>query len=561
MKIAISPVSSGASITYDARTTSSSVGNGSTRSVVTISSPPLSQSWVGESLIIIGGTCDGFGEIISSTNYQYKNVTLSGAIPGVPSEGSSFHVFVSPSIVYDSAVSGGSIREAGSTTTVMQLQNLPDGVDTSTWSSGTFTINSGTQVGQGGSISSVANAGNLYVGLAAPMPTEPSAAEYVVVSRSSVTIGNRDTTLPEPYALSFTTSIESGYESCDARIYIPGELSAVVAERSLGGFLEVIDDYGRIVWEGIVLSVKADKAGVSIRAVGVADSFNHYIYSRQWLPDSVAGGTTPIDVLYDVLSASTLVRNDLYEVDGDGSIKANHQALGNYEFDYSETGASAREVIDDVLRFGDGSSSFNPVYLQIWNDRRPFLLVGKTQSGLASTSPKWVIDGAVSVDLDEEISIELDAGNIINKSSVVYTDLDTGAQNRTAFHHNIESVLDVGRREAIRSEGSIDSGNAIGVAGLVTSSFGRVTRFAPVKIYGKISLYGGGGLQDAHLVRAGDVVYMPIAMDVWSSVGSSVALQSKYVVSRTVYDAVTKQLTIEPHIFQDRIDVYMAGVL
>lgn len=562
MKIVLSAILGGRGISYDSRTTSSYVGApGSTQQTIDVVSAPGSYNWEGMEVVVIGGTCDGFGEIVDRVRRQYENVSISAPIGGTPDEGSVFDVVLGGDTLYDSGASGGSIRAAGSTSSVFQLQDLAPGVDTSTWVGAVITMRSGVQYGNGGTISSIAGAGNVRLDLVAPLPTTPSAAEYIILNKSDAYTGTRDSSLPEPYGLTFTTSIESGYESCDAKIRIPGEYAATVAEQSLGKFMEVIDDVGRTVWEGIVLSSNADRYGVFLRAVGIADSLNYETYSRYWTSDAVAGGTTPIDVLVDVLNNCFLIRHDFYEVDGLGLIKTNHQGLGNYEFDYSETGASFREVVDDVLRFGDGSNDFNPIYLQVWNDRRPLLLSSVSQSVLDSTNPRWVINSSVESDFDQEISLELDSSNMRNKVSVVYTDLATGAQNRTAFRYDLESVLDNGARETILSQGGIDSGNAIGVAGIATGSLGRVTRFAPVTIYGKIATYPSGALQDAHLVRAGDIVSMPVVMDMWTSLGSANLTQSKYVVARTSYDAIAQELTIEPHVVQDRIDVYMAGVL
>jgi hypothetical protein len=562
MKVTVSPISSGRVIVYDARPTSSSIGSpGSSQDTLEILYAPVSHSWVGNEVIVIGGTCDGFGEIIREIRSQYENVTISVPIGGAPSEGSVFNVTLSGDVIYDSAVSGGTVRAAGSTSYVFQLQNLAPGVNVSSWVGAVITMQSHTQYGNGGTISSQSGSGNVLLDLLAPMPTTPSAAEYVIIARTNVVVGSRDTSFPEPIALSFTTSIESGYESCDARIPTSVERAAFIVENSLGKYLEVIDDVGRAVWEGVILSASADESGVYLRCVGVMDALNHETYSRVWPTDAVVGGTTPIDVLVDVISSCSVIRHDFYEVDGTGAIKANHQGLGSYEFDYSETGASLREVLDDVLRFGDGSSDFNPIYLQVWGNRLPVLLSSVTQSKLDITNPKWVVNSSVQSSAQDSASLEVDASSMKNKVSVVYTDLATGAQNRTAFRYDLESVLENGSRETIMSQGGIDSGNAIGVAGVATGSLGRVTRFAPVTIYDRIAVYGGAELYDSYMVRAGDIIYMPIMMDVWTTLGSSHLAQSKYVIARTSYNAITNELVIEPHVVQDRIDVYMAGVI
>lgn len=564
--MAYGSISSGKSIHYDSRTTSASVnGAGSTTSVVDISNPPVSMSptWVGKEFIDLGGTCKNFGESISGVQYQYVVLNLTSPLPAAPDDGSEFEIINlgGPTVVFDSSASDAEVYGPSSTSSVVYIENPPSGTGVS-WSGYIISFTTGNLTGYFQYIDTSVNAGNLGLTLTAPMPTVPSNSEFVIVATDPVVLGDKSFDLPDPVGLTFNTYIEGGYETARAQFFVPGRLSTLVASNLSGKALYIFDDYGDIVWEGIVVSAFSQGDEVSVSALGFADSFNYYVYSRYWDTDDGAGGvTTPIDVIEDLIANNPILRNDLFDVDGDGSIRSNHTALGSYQFDFSETAVSAREALDDALRFGDGSNQFNPIYLQVWNDRRAKLFASYSQSSLEDATPDWIVDGTTRISDNDFVSVEFDSSDTRNMVSVVYSDLETGAQNRTAFYYDLDSLLDMGARASVRSEGSLDSGNAIGAAGIIAGSLNRATRVSPIKILGKMRRYGSMGLEDAYRVRAGDIVSLPIEPDSWGGTGDSLSYQVKYVIARTQYDAIRKELTIEPHVVQNRVDVFLAGVI
>jgi hypothetical protein len=574
MKLVTRPISSGRSIFYDSRGVGGDVqGSASTAELVGVSgiqnaSTLLNGAWDDKELVVLGGTCAIFGEIINHSYWRHYSLSINVTLTRPLEEGVIFSIAIlSPSYVEVFTNSGNStyVDVGISSTTNVVIALPPDGHTSASWV-GKSLVLADTSYYPGGIVPTItACSGSGYAALLdAPLPTIPSDAEFVILSSSVVSIGDADYSLPEPSSLRFSTSINSGYESCSATVDMSFGDASNLVESLLYKVLYVYDDYGRIAWEGEVVSAEASNSGLSIEAMGYYNAFNNYVYSAYWPAydeNDALTTTNPITVLKDILSGSVVIAQDYYQVDGDDTLLGNHLAHRPYQFDFSETTVSAKEALDDVLKFGDGSSDFNPVYLQVWDNRTPVLAQSYTQATILNETPKWSISSYVDIGEDEDIILSVDGKDMKNKISVVYTDLDTGGQHRTAFWYDYESVISNGARETVRSQGSMDSGNAIGAAGIIGGSIGRSTKFSPVTVYNKISEYASGVLVDLHLVRSGDIIIMPLIFDLFNSVGSSPMAQSKYVIARTSYDAIKNSLTIEPHIVQNRIDTFLAGVI
>ena len=568
MKLVTRAISSGRSIYYDSRSSggdvSASYSSADAVAVTGVSNSLVSDAWNNKEIVVLGGTCKSFGELVSDSYWDYVAISLDAALASSPTSDNEFQIVSSPggAVIFDSTGTTTRIDGGLSTTTLVYVRVSPVGHSPASWVGSDFYI-----VGSGGGalpgISSCSGQRFMAV-LRAPLPTTPSAAEFVLLSSSPVSLGDADYSLPDPSSLRFSTAIQSGYESCSALVDIGYGRASELAEYLLYRVLYVYDDFGRIAWEGEIVSLEVGASGLSIEAVGYYNALNNYVYSAYWPAydeNGVLTTTNPITVLKDVLSGSSVIAQDHYQVDGDDTLLDNHLAHRPYQFDFSETTVSAKEAMDDVLKFGDGSSDFNPIYLQVWDKRIPVLAQSYTNRTILSATPRWSISNRVDIGEDGDVRLSVDGGDVSNKVSVVYTDLDTGGQHRTAFWYDYESVISYGARETVRSQGSMDSGNAIGAAGIIGGSIGRSTKFSPVTVYGKIEEYATGGLVDLHLVRSGDIIIMPVIFDLFNSVGSSPMAQSKYVIARTTYDAIRNSLTIEPHIVQDRIDVFLAGVL
>jgi len=371
MKITFAPLSSGYSYTYDSRTTSAAVdASGSTKSIVAISNPPSgigANSWAGKEAVIIGGNADGFGEVISSTYYQYMYIDIDPLYPfsAIPDDGSDFQVLdlsINPAtVIYDSETNDTPAVNSLSTTIRIYMSNPPNGL-TSSWNSYAITFTSGNLLGETKNITGKSYYGYLYIDLASPLPVSPSAAEVVIIGATGATFGERITWLPDPEErLVFSTSIEAGFDSCEADIshmseYSWGDISIIDGSRA-----EVWDDYGDKAWGGKVIDVVVKEDTLSVRCVGWADTFSDYTYSTSW-PSS--GNPTPIQVIKDIVPGNKQIRNTLHDIDASGALESNHSALGGYGWDFSDVPVLARDALDEMLRFGDGTSSFNPIFLQ-----------------------------------------------------------------------------------------------------------------------------------------------------------------------------------------------------
>jgi hypothetical protein len=565
MKLVTRAISSGKSIHYDSRgaggDVSAAYSSVDTVAVTGVPNTLVSDDWNNKEIVVLGGTCEFFGELVSDSYWDYIAISISPALASAPTSANEFQILSAGAVVaFDSTGTSTRIDDM-STTTLVWIRVSPVGHSPASWVGKSFFV-----IGTGGIIPAISscNGQRFMAVLRAPLPTTPSAAEFLLLSSSAVTLGDADYSLPEPTSLRFSTAIQSGYESCSAVIDLDPGKASELAEYMLYRVLYVHDDYGRVAWEGEIVSAEVGDGGLSISAIGYYNTLNNYVYSAYWPAydeNDVLTTTNPVTVLKDILSGSSVIAQDYYQVDGDDALLNNHLAHRPYQFDFSETTVSAKEAMDDVLKFGDGSSDFNPVYLQVWDRRIPVLAQSYTQRTITSATPKWSISNRVDLGSDGGIQLSVDGSDVSNKVSVVYTDLDTGGQHRTAFWYDSESVISYGARETVRSQGSMDSGNAIGAAGIIGSSIGRSTKFSPITIYGKIEEYASGALVDLHLVRSGDIITMPVVFDLWNSVGSSPLTQSRYVVARTNYDAIRNSLTIEPHIVQNRIDTFLAGVI
>lgn len=563
MKITFARKSPGYSYLYDSRTTSASVGAASTVSVISVSTPPsgIVAQWDGKELVVTGGASAMFGEIITGTVYQNVSLSMSISNIGIPDDGSSFNIIrISDSaLIYSSATSGGAVEGTGTTVDLVILRGVVGFVD-SAWNACLIAFTSGNLDGEFGTITTNVNSGPLLVTLTAPLPNAPGATEFVVLSKASTTYGSRITWLPDPKdRLMFSTTIDAGFAECDADIQMSADDLSFDLSTLNDAKVEVWDDYGEVVWEGIVSSVLVRGDSVSVQCSGFVDTFSNYTYSASW-PSS--GNPTPIQVILDVISGNQEIRQSLHNVDSDGALEASHSAIaGSYAWDFSDVPVLAREVLDDVLKFGDATTDFNPIFLQVWNSETPYLFIGKSQSSIKAATIDWEVDQS-SITIDGiGIAHEMSVIDVKNKIAVVYSDIATGNQGTTAFYYNLDSLFAHGSREIVRSEGSIDSGNAVSSAGIVSSTVSEIMSFSPIKITGYVRQSSSGAMVPVYKIRAGDIMSVPVVLQTLGGIGTTAFGQSKFMVGSTVYNDETGEMSIEPFTNSQKVDVFMAGVI
>jgi len=199
-------------------------------------------------------------------------------------------------------------------------------------------------------------------------------------------------------------------------------------------------------------------------------------------------------------------------------------------------------------------------FCNIWEDRTPHLFVGKSPDSLRSANADWMVD-SFSLLLDSSgVVYEISSSDMKNKISVVYSDLETGNQETTAFYYDLESLFRYGAKEVVRSEGNMDSANAVGAAGIVSSVVSEVVSYSPIKVNGYIREAESGALKPVYKVRSGDVVSVPVVMQLLGGMGGIAFGYSKFMVGNTSYNHGTGEMSIEPFVNSQKIDVFMAGV-
>lgn len=560
------------SYSYDSRTTSAYIDNASTSTNIVISTPPQEVwdggsdgDWDGKDFIVISSTSNvsGFGSLVSDVNYARMEITLDSATPSVPDDGSEFKIVdlgESPAVtIFNSSLTDSQVLASCSTTGKVCISYPPDEVTSSEWSTYSIQFTSGNLSPNSYQIASTSYT-LMNVVLTEPLPNAPADGEFVVVSKSSTTFGSPRNLFGSPDSVAFGTHIASGYAEASVSFPVSSRVASASYDEAVGSFVEIYDSWNEKVWEGRVSGVSVGESGVSIDALGISDTFNDFVYSTLWTATQGPGGvTTPVDVVKDIIAQSDYVQNKVHDVDGDGSIRTAQAALGGFPFDFTDTPTRAREALDEVLRVGDGSNNFNRMFLQVWNNRMPKLVVANSSPVLNDSD--WIIDElSISVDA-RNLSHELSMENLGSKVSSVFTDFATGEQVQGAYKYDLDALFRFGRREIVRSDGNIDSGNAIGLSGVVLSAVSDVLSTTDISLSGRVVRQNTSVRHPVYMIKAGDVVSAPVMVHVFGGAGVMAVGETTFVVEKTTYNNDSGEMKIEPSGSQSRIDVFLAQII
>jgi hypothetical protein len=85
--------------------------------------------------------------------------------------------------------------------------------------------------------------------------------------------------------------------------------------------------------------------------------------------------------------------------------------------------------------------------------------------------------------------------------------------------------------------------------------------YSPIKVYGSIRNAQSGAMVPVYKIKSGDVVSVPVVLQSLGGMGGVAMGSSRFMVGATTYNDITGEMSIEPFVNSQKIDVFMAGVI
>lgn len=356
---------------------------------------------------------------------------------------------------------------------------------------------------------------------------------------------------------SFSTQFHGGFSSASFKLFLPEDYVDYLYAVLLNAHGQVVDRFGKIVYEGYVNEMTRTGSDLSINMLGYYSHADRYLDDRIY----VTSPTTLFDVVQDAIdlipSWKGITDRAVYN-SADYNLMVTDPETGN-DLPLDFTDMKIREALERCLGYGWSESYPVPAYLALYENGVVQLIrqfdpsFYETRRGLITIYKHNIVG---------DIASSLSLNEVRNRIFAVYANAGEGPSKTTAAN-DVNSQGKYGVIEGLLQNGGNDEGitmaNSLRDYALSVSAFPRSE--ISFSVTGLITRESGW-FDNPWMIRAGDVILFADIDLIYTDEPTTLRQESKskyqVLVTSTSYSQSSNQTSITVGATDSQLEIMMS---